>query len=148
MMVADTDVLIDFLEDRAPAANRIALELDRGQLRTTVITRFELLAGAKTARQLKHVGELLAALPCLPLDEPAADAAAEIRRTLERDGVGIGMADSLIAGIVVIHRGVLLTGTDFISNACPGSLLVASAGRRRTRLPGAPARPARCAPPT
>jgi len=104
MMVADSDVLIDFLEGRAPAANRIALELDRGQLRTTVITRFELLAGAKTARQLKHVGELLAALPCLPLDEPAADAAAEIRRTLERDGV-----DSLIAGIVVIHHGILLT---------------------------------------
>ena len=77
MMVADSDVLIDFLEGRAPAANRVALELDRGQLRTTVITRFELLAGARTARQLKHVGELLAALPCLPLDEPAADAAAE-----------------------------------------------------------------------
>lgn len=45
MMVADSDVLIDFLEGRAPAANRIALELDRGQLRTTVITRFELPAG-------------------------------------------------------------------------------------------------------
>jgi predicted nucleic acid-binding protein len=93
----------------ASRANRIALELDRGQLRTTVITRFELLAGAKTARQLKHVGDLLAALPCLPLDEPAADAAAEIRRTLERDGVGIGMGDSLIAGIVVAHHGILLT---------------------------------------
>jgi hypothetical protein len=26
MMVADSDVLIDFLEGRAPAANRIALE--------------------------------------------------------------------------------------------------------------------------
>ena len=110
MMVADTDVLIDFLEGRAPAANRIALELDRGQLRTTVITRFELLAGAKTARQLKFIEELLAALPCLPLDEPGTDAAAEIRRGLERGCVGIGMADSLIAGIVVAHHGgVLLT---------------------------------------
>jgi predicted nucleic acid-binding protein len=109
MMVADSDVLIDFLEGRAPAANRVALEIARGQLRTTVITRFELLAGAKTARQMKHVGELLAALPCLSFDEPAADAAAEIRRTLERDGVGIGMAESLIAGIVVAHHGVLLT---------------------------------------
>jgi predicted nucleic acid-binding protein len=98
MMVADSDVLIDFLEGRAPAASRIALELARGQLRTTVITRFQLLAGAKTARQLKLVGELLAALPCLPLNEPAADAAAEIRLTLERGGVGIGMGDSLIAG--------------------------------------------------
>jgi predicted nucleic acid-binding protein len=43
------------------------------------------------------------------LGEPGADAAAEIRRALEQDGVAIGMADSLIAGIVVVHHGVLLT---------------------------------------
>ena len=109
MMVADTDVLIDFLENRSPVAARIALELERGQLRTTVITRFELLAGARTARQQKVVGELIAGLPCLPLDDPAADTAAGIRRALEGAGVGIGMADSLIAGIVVASKGVLLT---------------------------------------
>ncbi len=109
MIVADTDVLIDFLDGRGPAAERIALELDHGQLRTTVITRFELLAGAKTSSQQRLIRELLAALPCLPLDEPSADVAAEIRRTLERDGSGIGMADSLIAGIVVAHRAMLLT---------------------------------------
>jgi tRNA(fMet)-specific endonuclease VapC len=109
MMVADTGVLIDFLDGRAPVAARIALELQHGQLRTTVITRFELLGGARTARQQEVVGTLLGALPCLPLDEPAADRAAEIRRALEGDGAGIGMADSLIAGIVVTHRGVLLT---------------------------------------
>jgi predicted nucleic acid-binding protein len=51
----------------------------------------------------------LIALPCLPLDQPAADAAAEIRRTLKWGGVDIGMGDSLIAGIVVIHHGVPLT---------------------------------------
>jgi tRNA(fMet)-specific endonuclease VapC len=109
MMVADTDVLIDFLDGRAPAAERIALEIDRGQLRTTVISRFELLAGAKTSPQRRLIGDLLAALPCLPLDEPSADTAADIRQALERDGAGIGMADSLIAGIVVASRGVLLT---------------------------------------
>jgi tRNA(fMet)-specific endonuclease VapC len=74
-----------------------------------VISRFELPAGARTARQQRVIGELLAALPSLPLDEPSADAAAEIRRDLERDGAGIGMADSLIAGIVLTFRGTLLT---------------------------------------
>jgi tRNA(fMet)-specific endonuclease VapC len=108
-MVADTDVLIDFLEDRAPVAGRIALELERGDVRTTTVTRFESLAGARTPQQLRIVGELLAALPCLPLDDPSADAAAVIRRELERAGVGIGMADSLIAGIVRTSQGVLLT---------------------------------------
>jgi predicted nucleic acid-binding protein len=109
MIVADTDVLIDFLEGQSPVAERVALELDRGQLRTTVISRFELLAGARTSPQRKTVRELLAALPCLPLDEPAADRAAEVRRSLERDGAGIGMGDSLIAGIVLAHEGILLT---------------------------------------
>jgi tRNA(fMet)-specific endonuclease VapC len=109
MIVADTDVLIDFLEGRSPAADRVALELDRGQLRTTVVSRFELLAGAKTSPQQKLVRELLAALPALPLDELAADRAAEVRRGLERNGVGIGMADSLIAAIVLVHGGILLT---------------------------------------
>ena len=123
MMVADTDVLIDFLDGRPPAANRIALELDRGQLGTTVITRFELLAGAKTSSQQRLVGELLAALPCLPLDESSADTAAEIRRALERAGAGIGMADSLIAGIVVAGRGVLLTRNRRHFERVPGLVL-------------------------
>jgi tRNA(fMet)-specific endonuclease VapC len=109
MMIADTDVLIDFLQGAQPASERIALELDHGQLATTAITRFELLAGARTSRQQTIVGQLLAALPCLPLEAQSADRAAEVRRTLERQGLSIGMGDSLIAGIVLAHRGVLLT---------------------------------------
>ena len=38
-----------------------------------------------------------------------ADAASEIRRSLERSGDSIGMADSLIAGIVTSNGGTLLT---------------------------------------
>ena len=109
MMIADTDVLIDFLQGDRPASERIALELDRGQLATTAITRFELLAGARTARQQTIIGQLLAALPCLPLEAQSADRAAEVRRAPERQGLSIGMGDSLIAGIVLAHRGVLLT---------------------------------------
>ena len=109
MMIADTDVLIDFLQGNNPTADRIALELERGQLRTTAVTRFELLAGARSARQEKLIIELLGALPCLSLDAAAADRAADVRRTLERKGEGIGMGDSLIAGITLVHRGVLLT---------------------------------------
>jgi tRNA(fMet)-specific endonuclease VapC len=109
MMIADTDVLIDFLQGAQPASERIALELDHGQLATTAINRFELLAGARTARQQAIIGQLLAALPCLPLVAQSADRAAEVRRALERQGLSIGMGDSLIAGIVLAHRGVLLT---------------------------------------
>lgn len=109
MMIADTDVLIDFLANRSPVADRIALELEHAALQTTAVTRFELLAGARTARQERMIAELLAALPTLPLDATAADRAAAVRRSLEKRGQGIGMGDSLIAGIVLANRGILLT---------------------------------------
>ena len=109
MMVADTDVLIDFLQGAEPAARRIGLELEHQALVTTVITRFELLAGARYGRQRRLIGELLSALPCPPLDDAAADRAAAVRQTLVADGIDIGMGDRLIAGIVRAHRGILLT---------------------------------------
>jgi tRNA(fMet)-specific endonuclease VapC len=112
MLIADTDVLIDFLagqEGPESAAGRVALELEAGALYTTAITRFELLAGASSARQERLIAELLEAIPALPLDADCADRAAEVRRALERQGTPIGMGDSLIAGIVLFHHGTLLT---------------------------------------
>ena len=109
MIVADTDVLIDFLAGRDPGAGRVALDLDRGLLRTTAVTRFELLCGARTARQEDTIRQLLDAIPTLALDQDAADHAARIQRNLQRAGEPIGMADSLIAGIVLSHGATLLT---------------------------------------
>lgn len=108
MTIADTDVLIDFLAGRGDAETVEEL-LGQGVLRTTVITRYELLAGAKSGRQFQRVVELLAAVPSLALDDAAADAAGEIVKFLERSGRSIGMADSLIAGIVTSNGGMLLT---------------------------------------
>jgi predicted nucleic acid-binding protein len=109
MMVADTDVLIDYLQGKGAVAQRIALELEHTQLCTTAVNRFELQAGARSPRQQKLVRELLEALPCLPLDAVSADRAAEVRRALEQRGQSIGMGDSLIAGITLASKGVLLT---------------------------------------
>ena len=109
MTLADTDVLIDFLAGREPAAERVARELESGNLWTTVITRFEMLSGARRTRETKIIGELLDSMRIVALDVSAADRAADIRRALERKGVGIGMADSLIAGIVLHVGGALLT---------------------------------------
>ena len=52
---------------------------------------------------------LLDAVPALPLDAESADRAAEVRRTLEKQGTPVGMGDSLISGIVLANHGVLLT---------------------------------------
>ena len=90
MIVADTDVLIDFLSGRGAAANRVARELERGQLATTVVNRFELLAGVRNRRQEKAVREPLSAVFTLSLDQDAADEAAEVRRTLGLAGTPLG----------------------------------------------------------
>jgi tRNA(fMet)-specific endonuclease VapC len=108
MTIADTDVLIDYLAGKGEAG-AVERLLRHGALRTTVISRFELLSGAKNAKQLARLVQLLGAVPSLGMDDAAADAASEIRRSLERSGNPIGMADSLIAGIVTSNAGELLT---------------------------------------
>jgi tRNA(fMet)-specific endonuclease VapC len=107
MMVADTDVLIDYLRG-SPQADRVAVDLVRG-LATTVVSRFELLAGARSERQQRAVETLLAALTTLDLDSAAAGRAAAIRRDLAARGAEIGMADCLIAGICLERGAILLT---------------------------------------
>lgn len=108
MIIADTDVLIDFLRGR-DTADRIAFELKKGRISTTAITAFELWSGAKTPQHAAAVETLLSALPILPLETQAARRAGEIQRTLEKNGNPIGMADSLIAGICLEQDRFLLT---------------------------------------
>ena len=109
MIVADSDVLIDFLAGRNPAAARIEIELGTDSFGTTVVSRFELLAGARDRTTEGIVRRLLDTIHTLPLERQSADRAATVRRTLESRGAAIGMADSLIAGIVLSHDAILLT---------------------------------------
>jgi len=109
MIVADSDILIDSLRGREPAAARIALELSTGALATTAVNAFELLSGAKSERERGKVEQLLAALTIIPLDERAARTAAAVRRELEARGEKIGMADYLIAAICLDRSAILLT---------------------------------------
>lgn len=108
MIIADTDVLIDFLHGKG-AADRIALEIEHGALCTSSVSRFELLAGARDQRQQVLIDQLLRAVPALPLDAGAADLAAQVHRILARQGRSIGLGDSLIAGIVLSNDAILLT---------------------------------------
>jgi tRNA(fMet)-specific endonuclease VapC len=108
MTIADTDVLIDYLSGRGEAA-AVERYLRLGTLYTTVISRFELLSGAKDPKRRARLEMLLEAVPSLELDTESADAAGEIERALQESGNTIGMADSLIAGIVINNRSSLLT---------------------------------------
>ncbi len=82
-LVADTDVLIDFLKGKEPGASRVEAELRDGHLVTTAITAFELLAGLKAKKQAHAVDVLLDGLHIWPMDLACARQAAEVRLTLE-----------------------------------------------------------------
>lgn len=109
MILADTDVLIDFLRGHEPTAGRVAAAIEGRVLRTTAVTVFELLAGVRSRPQESAVRTLLAAVPDFPLDTPAAERAAAVRRQLEGAGQAIATADSLIAGIALVRGCALLT---------------------------------------
>jgi len=108
VIVADSDVLIDFLRGRQPAA-RVSAAIAAGTLATTAISAFELRSGARTTKETAATEGLLAGLSVLPFDARASEAAAECRRKLEAEGRTIGMADYLIAGICISRAAVLLT---------------------------------------
>ncbi|MGC2659983.1 MAG: type II toxin-antitoxin system VapC family toxin [Bryobacteraceae bacterium] len=109
MIVADTDVLIDFLTGAQPVKDQIANYINTDELQTTAVSCFELLSGAGENKRGHAVRQLLESLGVLPLDRAAARHAADVRRKLDRTGQKIGMGDSLIAGIALAHGLPLFT---------------------------------------
>lgn len=109
MILADTDVLIDYLMGTQPVASRVLEYSESETLQTSAITCFELLSGAKEGKRGDKVRHLVATIPVLPLDREAATRAAAVRQQLTRSGFSIGMADSLIAGIALANGLPLLT---------------------------------------
>ena len=123
MIVADTDVLIDFLEHRQPGAWRVRRALLEDGVTTTSISRFELLAGARNETSRAAALRLLDAVPCLSVDARAADCAADVRRGLAEVGRDIGTADTLIAGAVLSRGAQLLTRNRRHFERVPGLVL-------------------------
>lgn len=103
MILADTDVLIDYLAGVQPVSGLVRSYIEDDLLQTSSVTCFELLSGAKSGKRGDAVRSLLAEITVLPLDRQAAQRAAEVRRKLDRTGQSIGMADSLIAGVALLH---------------------------------------------
>lgn len=109
MILADTDVLIDYLMGTQPMANLVLEYSESNTLQTSAITCFELLSGAKEGKRGDKVRHLVATIPVLPLDRTAAAQAAAVRQQLVSSGFSIGMADSLMAGIALVNDLALLT---------------------------------------
>ena len=123
MIIADTDVLIDYISGVQPITNRIAACRQAQHLQTTVINSFELLSGAEGKKD-DRIRRLLIVTPILLLDKEAAERAAEVRRGLERKGEYIGTNDCLIAGIALTHNLPLVTRNRKHFERVPGLKLV------------------------
>lgn len=123
MTIVDTDVLIDFLNGRAPAS--VDEDLARGALSTTAITAYELRRGARAEKALRSVELLLAQLAeIVPFDDAAAGEAGAVYRELSRSGQVIGKADLYIAGICLASDARLLTRNTREYERVPGLQLV------------------------
>jgi len=109
LILADTDVLIDYLAGMLPIAERVKSYIESDSLQTTAVSCFELLSGAGEDRRGDNVRRLIAAIPVLALDRDCAAQAASVRRQLSGSGLVIGMGDSLIAGIALANGLPLLT---------------------------------------
>jgi tRNA(fMet)-specific endonuclease VapC len=97
LLVVDTDLVIDYLRDRAPGASRVYGWLERDLARFAALTAFELRLGTDFARRAQAIETLLSART-LPLDHAAALLAGEIYVRLRAQGTDIGVNDCLLAG--------------------------------------------------
>jgi len=97
-VIADTDLLIDFLRGKGAGVDAIRRRLKDGTLRFTAVTAFELRVGADFLRRERTIARLLAGRT-LPLDVEAALHAGAIAADLGARGEPIGVADTLQAGI-------------------------------------------------
>jgi tRNA(fMet)-specific endonuclease VapC len=109
----DTNVCIRVMRDR-PLSARERFNAEAAGLSISTVVLTELLHGAaKSARPLENrveVERFAARLDVLPLDEVAADHAADIRAVLERQGQVIGGYDVLIAGHARSRGLIVVTG--------------------------------------
>ena len=105
----DTSVPIAFLRNREPGANAVVHAVQNYQCGVTAITSYELLFGVH--RSNKQIGEnaLLGLMTIWPLDEQAAEQAAQLHVNLIAQNRDIGVKDVLIAAICLTHSLPILT---------------------------------------
>lgn len=109
LVIADTDVVVDFFTDTPPLSQALADLMKEGRLAVTAITVFELYAGVSGAKRLKQIETFCEGVPVFTLDLLAAAYAGKIYTDLKSKGLTVGNQDILIAGICLANSLPLLT---------------------------------------
>lgn len=97
-LLADTDLVIDFLRGRGAGAELLPAWLEARRLRLSVVTLFELRCGKDWSRRDLAIEALFLDGPIV-IDRKAALHAGVIEARLRAAGAPIGVADTLQAGI-------------------------------------------------
>ena len=109
IVIADTDVVIDFFSGTEPASTAISDLIRRDKLALTSVTLFELYAGIIGKKRLAQIDDLVSVIPVFSLDKKEAETAAMIYNELKQTGNLIGNQDILIAGICIARDLPLIT---------------------------------------
>ena len=117
VIVADTDVLVDFLQGEGSHVKVRGL-LHSGRLATTAETVFEVWRGLETDGTRELARRALRGIRVYVLSDVAARRAADVERKLRT--TPIGERDTLIAGICLAIGRPLLTGNARHFRRVPG----------------------------
>jgi tRNA(fMet)-specific endonuclease VapC len=111
-LLLDTDTCIGVLRQRPGMVQRLS-QVAPTDCAVSMVTVFELFCGLARAldpvKERQKVERFVSAIIELPLDRAGAEAAANIRAELERQGTPIGPYDLLIAGQAVASGRTLVT---------------------------------------
>jgi predicted nucleic acid-binding protein len=121
VVVADTDVFLDYLEGRGAEAAVTAL-LRKRKLATTAVTVFEVWRGLESAVARREAALALRGVRVYAMNAEVARRAAELQRQLR--GNEIGDHDTMIAGTCLAVGRPLLTRNVRHFQRVPGLELV------------------------
>ncbi len=99
-MLADTDILIDYLRGHSEAVS--FLEQHINDLFISAVSVAELYQGVREGSEKTKLSRMVSAFVVLPLTEEIAITAGLYRRDF-RDGMGCGLADCMIAATAYEH---------------------------------------------
>jgi len=111
MIVLDTDVLIDVVDQREPSFGFVAkLQAGGEVIGTTSINTAEVLRGvAPNTRASERVARVLAALQEVPFGPRASRRFGAIMHAADRSGAALAVVDGLIAAATLESGGRLVT---------------------------------------
>jgi len=109
LIVADTDVIIDFFTDVHPFAQAVYKIIEKDKLAITSISVFELYAGISGKKRLEQIENFVKNVFIYSLNTIEAAIAGKIFTQLKAKGKLIGNQDILIAGICIANSLPLLT---------------------------------------